>query len=206
MKSYNLIIFTASDQHYADSVINYIDPTKHYFKYRLFRHNCVKLQTENGTIYVKDLRIIRNVPLSNMVIIDNSVLSFAFHLENGIPILPYYNNKKDVEMESLCNYLTKLAKYENLTITNGANFNLKALQVEAQQSQDDEDNDETLNDNIKEEKKLPNEQNLNSENPNSSNKNCSNTLEVKLTYPARKKSKLLQHKIHDKFEAAKIGI
>lgn len=129
-----MIIYTASDQSYADSVINYIDPTKEYFKYRLYRHNCVKLTTENGTIYVKDLRIIKNIPLKNMVIIDNSVLSFAFHLDNGIPILPFYNNKDDVEIESLKNYLTKLAKCENLTISNGSNFNLRALLEEAQNS------------------------------------------------------------------------
>lgn len=129
-----MIIYTASDQSYADSVINHIDPTKEFFKYRLYRHNCVKLTTENGTIYVKDLRIIKNIELHNMVIIDNSVLSFAFHLDNGIPILPFYNNKEDVEMESLKNYLTKLAKCDNLTISNGSNFNLKALLEEAQNS------------------------------------------------------------------------
>ena len=88
---------------------------KSYFKYRLYRHNCVKLNSENGTIYVKDLRIIKNVPLSNMIIIDNSVLSFAFHLNNGIPILPFYSNKEDYEMVFLKNYLTKLSKYDNLT-------------------------------------------------------------------------------------------
>lgn len=158
MRYYNLIIFTASDQSYADSIINRIDPTKEYFKYRLYRQNCVKLTTENGTVYVKDLRIIRNVPLQNMVIIDNSVLSFAFQLDNGIPILPFYNNKDDAEMESLKNYLTKLAKCENLVASNGANFNLKVLLEEAQntpkfigneetsqnQSQDDTKADKTI--------------------------------------------------------------
>jgi cation transport regulator ChaB len=127
MKNYNMIIYTASDQSYADSVMSYIDPTQSYFKFKMYRHNCVKMTTDNGTIYVKDLRIIRNVPLSNMVIIDNSVLSFAFHLENGIPIIPYYSNKDDVELTLLKNYLTKLAKYDNLTIQNGLTLNLKGV-------------------------------------------------------------------------------
>lgn len=131
-----MIIYTASDQSYADSVINHIDPTKEFFKYRLYRHNCVKLTTEVGVTYVKDLRIIRNIPLSNIVIIDNSVLSFAFQLDNGIPILPFYNNKEDVEMESLKNYLKKLSKCENLTISNGANFNLRDLLQEAKSSRE----------------------------------------------------------------------
>lgn len=130
-KDYNMIIFTASDKSYADSVVNYIDPFGTYFKYRLYRSNCVKVSTENGPVYVKDLRVIRNVPLSNMVLIDNSVLSFAFHLENGIPILPFYSNKDDSEMESLKNYLSKLSKYENIVEYNSGMFNLKSLMNEA---------------------------------------------------------------------------
>lgn len=133
-----MIIYTASDQSYADSVIGYIDPMKSYFKHRLYRHNCVKLMTENGPIYVKDLRIIRNVPLDQMIIIDNSVLSFAFHLNNGIPILPFYSNKEDVEMNFLKNYLAKLAKYDNIIDQNGLTFNLKAVLEQAIKSQDED--------------------------------------------------------------------
>lgn len=130
-KDYNMIIFTASDKSYADSVVNYIDPFGTYFKYRLYRSNCFKVTTENGPVYIKDLRVIRNIPLSNMVLIDNSVLSFAFHLDNGIPILPFYSNKDDTEMESLKNYLSKLSKYENIVEYNSRMFNLRSLMSEA---------------------------------------------------------------------------
>ncbi len=152
-----MIIYTASDQSYADSVVNYIDPTGEFFKYRLYRHNCVeiKLEDQPKPIYVKDLRIIRNVPMENMIIIDNSVLSFAFQLENGIPILPYYQNKDDIEMENLKNYLTKLASCDNLQLHNGANINLRALLDEAESVSTVADslhmNSLTLNDKQKEE-------------------------------------------------------
>ncbi len=148
MKNYNMIIYTASDQSYADSVIGYIDPMKSYFKYRLYRNNCVKLATDNGQIYVKDLRIIRNVPIDQMIIIDNSVLSFAFHLNNGIPILPFYSNKDDIEMNFLKNYLTKLAKYDNIIEQNGLTFNLKAVLEQTIKAQE-----EDLEDNINESSK-----------------------------------------------------
>jgi len=152
-----MIIYTASDQSYADSVVNYIDPTGEFFKYRLYRHNCVevKLEDQPKPIYVKDLRIIRNVPMENMIIIDNSVLSFAFQLENGIPILPYYQNKDDIEMENLKNYLIKLASCDNLQIHNGANINLRALLDEAESVSTNADsfsmNTLTLNDKQKDE-------------------------------------------------------
>lgn len=140
-----MIIYTASHKCYADSVVNHIDPLGQFFQYRLYRHNCVKLTGPEGqTIYIKDLRIIKNVPLENMVIIDNSVLSFAFHLENGIPILPFYSNKDDTEMDTLRNYLGKLAKFDNITINNGATFNLRYLLEEAvkESNEPQDDNDE----------------------------------------------------------------
>ena len=139
-----MIIYTASDQSYADSVISYIDPMKAYFKYRLYRHNCMKITSENGPLYVKDLRIIKNCPLSNMIIIDNSCLSFAFHLDNGIPILPFYSNKDDNEMIFLKNYLTKLAKYDDIPFHNGPKFNLLGLLEESIKSKQEEERDESI--------------------------------------------------------------
>ena len=72
----------------------------------------------NESIYVKDLRIFKNVKMENMIIIDNSVLSFAFQLENGIPILPYYDNKEDIELKFLSNYLVNICNSQDLRIEN----------------------------------------------------------------------------------------
>ena len=213
-----MIIYTASDQSYADSVINHIDPMKEFFKYRLYRHNCVKLITENGTLYVKDLRIIKNVRLENMIIIDNSVLSFAFHLDNGIPILPYYSNKEDIELNFLKGYLTKLAQYDNLTVHNGSTFKLRNLLEETKTTmkEEEEEEDEIENQNAKpvvnkgdakkkagvsEVKKTGlsrtnQKQNLEKETVKINNTNKPQTA------PARKKSKM-QTKIYDMLEKAK---
>ncbi len=111
-------MYTASEKCYADKVMDYLDPEKRLIRYRLYRNNCVQVKLEERNIYVKDLRIFRNVSLKNMVIIDNSVLSFAFQLDNGIPILPYYDNKSDCELQFLVNYRRHLAKAKNLTKEN----------------------------------------------------------------------------------------
>jgi hypothetical protein len=65
-------------------------------------------------MYVKDLRIFKNVKMEDMIIIDNSVLSFSFQLENGIPILPFYDNYDDNELLFLRNYLCDISKVKDL--------------------------------------------------------------------------------------------
>jgi Dullard-like phosphatase family protein len=117
-KDYVIIIYTASHQSYADSVLNYLDPNNEYFEYRLYRHNCVEAYVEGEKLYVKDLRILKNVKMENMTIIDNSVLSFAFQLENGIPILPFYDNYDDNELLFLKNYLCDISSSNDLRIEN----------------------------------------------------------------------------------------
>ena len=102
-------MFTASLQKYADAVMNEIDPTGSLFEYRLYRNNCTQIKVENQIYYIKDLRVFKNISLDDIVIIDNSVLSFAFHLDNGIPILPYYSGTDEKEMKCLVQLLEKLA-------------------------------------------------------------------------------------------------
>ena len=127
-KKYHIIIYTASNKTYADSVLDCIDPSKEFFKVRLYRNNCIKIKSDsNEMIYIKDLRIIRNVRPENMIIIDNSVVSFSFHLDNGIPVLPFYSNKDDNELLYLKDYLLELEKSRNLKETNSKVFNLKKL-------------------------------------------------------------------------------
>lgn len=45
-------------------------------------------------MYVKDLRVI-NRDLKDMVLVDNAAYSYAYQLDNGIPIFPYYHGQVD---------------------------------------------------------------------------------------------------------------
>ena len=111
---YYLIIYTASHQSYADSVLNVLDGDNEIFDLRLYRSNCTQIQYEGQTFYIKDLRIFKDVSLKDMVIIDNSVLSFALHLDNGIPILPYYSGEDEDELEYLRVLLLNICDKEDL--------------------------------------------------------------------------------------------
>lgn len=52
--------------------------------------------------------------MKDLVIVDNSVYSFAYQIDNGIPIIPFYNDKNDEEMLHLIYYLSCLANAEDV--------------------------------------------------------------------------------------------
>ena len=68
-------VFTASHKEYADAVIDLIDPSHTLVNFRLYREHC--FQTDEG-IFIKDLRVIRNRRLEDLILVDNSVFSFGF--------------------------------------------------------------------------------------------------------------------------------
>jgi TFIIF-interacting CTD phosphatase-like protein len=47
--------------------------------------------------------------MKDMVIVDNLVSSFAYQLENGIPIIEWYCDKQDSELLYLASYLRDIA-------------------------------------------------------------------------------------------------
>ena len=71
-------------------MLDHLDPQKQLIAHRLFRNHC--WQTEEG-IYIKDLRILKNRDLETVLLVDNAAYSYYFQLENGIPIIPFYDDK-----------------------------------------------------------------------------------------------------------------
>lgn len=120
-KFYEIFIFTASTNDYANFIINTLDPEGKYVKGILFRKHC--WHTKKG-IFIKDLRIIRDRELKNMVIVDNNVHAFALQLDNGVPILEWKRDPKDMELKYILYYLIKLAKNDDVRT-----FNRKVLKL-----------------------------------------------------------------------------
>lgn len=73
-KWYNLIVFTASVQEYADPVIDWLELERKYFSARYYRQHCT---FRNGA-YIKDLSHVEP-DLSKVMILDNSPMSYIFH-------------------------------------------------------------------------------------------------------------------------------
>jgi Dullard-like phosphatase family protein len=147
-EEYNVAIFTASHQSYSDAVLNYLDPEDQYFHYRLYRDSCVQYKKNDINFYVKDLDIFKyNYDLKDIIIIDNSILSFAYHFNNGIPVVPFYDSKQDNELPLLCFYLLSIASYKDLREANKEHIKLEFFlsQIKKEISLDE---GTTINENI----------------------------------------------------------
>lgn len=73
-KWYNLVIFTASVQEYADPVIDWLEQERKFFSGRYYRQHC----TFRHGAFIKDLSSVEP-DLSKVMILDNSPLSYMFH-------------------------------------------------------------------------------------------------------------------------------
>ena len=85
------MVFTAGVKDYADPILDYLDPDKTLFKKRMYRTECIKADQ----FFIKDLDVILDRDKKDMVLVDNSILSFAFDLANGVPINSFIGNEED---------------------------------------------------------------------------------------------------------------
>jgi CTD small phosphatase-like protein 2 len=102
---FDLMVFTASHHKYANTMIDLIDPRNEIFIKRVFRDNCIK--TKEG-VMIKDLRIFKGRNLKDMVLVDNSSISFMWHYENGVPCLNYTDDFEDDQFIGLGRFLMTL--------------------------------------------------------------------------------------------------
>ena len=119
-KDFEVIIFTASHQCYADKVIDYLDPERQWVHHRLYRSHCIPIDG----IYVKDLRILADRNIKDLVIVDNAAYSFAFQISSGIPIVSWYADMDDRELHKLIDYLKVLTRVEDIRVINQFTFHL----------------------------------------------------------------------------------
>lgn len=102
-KYYEIVIFTAASQDYADFILDVLDSEKTFLSHRLYRQHT---QYDDG-VYVKDLSILGR-DLSKTIIIDNIKENFERQERNGIEILSWTSDPHDRELDKLQIFLRGL--------------------------------------------------------------------------------------------------
>ena len=106
---YELVIFTAGTQEYADPILDIIEKNKKIFAKRLYRQHTVFVDN----IFVKDLTKLGR-DLSKIIIIDNMPQNFILQKENGIFIKNYFGQEDDdMALFDLIPILLKIASNPN---------------------------------------------------------------------------------------------
>ena len=103
---YEIIIFTASSQDYADPLIDSIEENRKYFEYKFYRQHNIIIEND----FVKDLsRIGRD--LDKMIIVDNMPQNYRLNKENGINIKGFWGEDLcDRALYHLKDILIKIAE------------------------------------------------------------------------------------------------
>ena len=116
-KDFELIIFTAATQDYADPIINAIEKDEKYFDYRLYRIHTTIIDND----FVKDLSKLGR-DLNRTIIVDNMKQNYKNQPNNGITIRPFWG--KDVEDTALVDLLDILKKIadKRMDVVNGLKY------------------------------------------------------------------------------------
>ena len=116
-KYYELIVFTAATEDYANPIIDAIEKKGIKFEYRLYRIHTVVINND----FVKDLsRLGRD--LSRIIIVDNMEQNYKLQPENGITIRPFWGkDANDMALVDLLGLLIEIAK-RNMDVRVGISY------------------------------------------------------------------------------------
>jgi CTD small phosphatase-like protein 2 len=120
-KYFEVFVFTASHPCYANVVLDFLDPKKELIHQRFFRDSCIS----TSGVFIKDLRIFSNRNLKDIIIVDNAAYSFAYQLENGIPIISWHDDSYDRELYNLIDYLKAASQVNDVRELNDKTFHLR---------------------------------------------------------------------------------
>jgi len=108
-EKYEVVVFTASLAKYANPVLDTIDRYGVVLD-RLFRESCVY---DRGN-YIKDLSMLGR-DLKDVIIIDNSSISYMYQPENAIPCSNFIDDPNDQDLFELLPLLDALANVSDVT-------------------------------------------------------------------------------------------
>ena len=110
---FEIILFTAGTQDYADPILDIIEKKKKFFDKRLYRQHTILIDN----ILIKDLSKLGR-DLSKVIIVDNMPQNFKLQKENGIFIKNFDGDKNDCKLKKLIPILKLITNNYNNDVRN----------------------------------------------------------------------------------------
>lgn len=116
---FEIVVFTASDQGYADQVIDELDPHG-CISHRLYRRHC----THSRGAFFKECGLLGR-PQAKSILVDNSPISVACNPDNSILIKSWYGDAYDRELIDLLPILDQCIASQDVTQYLNARYGLR---------------------------------------------------------------------------------
>lgn len=107
---FELIVYTASTQNYANAIVDRLDPARH-IQHRLYRDHC----TFYGSFPIKNLALLGR-DLKDVIIVDDMAVAYSKNPGNGVPVSPWKGEKGDRELQELLPVLELLAEVQDVRV------------------------------------------------------------------------------------------
>ena len=121
---FNIFVFTRECKSLAVQIVKRLDPESIIFSGILSQKKCFRTNIGH---FLKDLRIISDKGMGDLIVIDSEAFSFGYQIDNGIPLMPWDGDETDSELLYLTGYLIKMHKCEDVRIINRNHLKLKEL-------------------------------------------------------------------------------
>jgi len=102
--AWEVVIFTASVRAYADALLDILDPAHELLTLRLYRDHCCPIEAA----YTKELSVLPR-EMHQLVLVDNTPISFAYQPQNAIPIVTWRHEDADCELLKMIPLLDEMA-------------------------------------------------------------------------------------------------
>ena len=125
---YQVVLFTAATYQYVTDVIQTInDQYDLSFNFQvLCRHHC-RIAIQNDKIRTKDLSLIKNRTLQDMILVDNSIFNAIFNIHNVVPIRSFLAEQNDQELIKLTAFLLSIHDADDVRIQIQQKYKLNQL-------------------------------------------------------------------------------
>ena len=108
-------VFTAGTREYAEPILDTLDPENRFFGRRYYRDSC---SVTPGGLLVKDLRILGERDLADVLLLDNTPSAYAWQPQCGVPIPSFMGD--DPRDDALLQTLGKFDQIAGLRISRGS--------------------------------------------------------------------------------------